>query len=40
MLDALLAVADPGDEVIVTDPAYAGMVNRVGSRAWSRGSCR
>lgn len=29
MLDALLAVADPGDEVIVTDPAYAGMVNRV-----------
>ena len=29
MLDALLAVADPGDEVIVTDPVYAGMLNRV-----------
>jgi aspartate/methionine/tyrosine aminotransferase len=29
MLDALLCVADPGDEVIVTDPVYAGMVNRV-----------
>jgi aspartate/methionine/tyrosine aminotransferase len=29
MLDALLATCDPGDEVILTDPAYAGMVNRV-----------
>jgi aspartate/methionine/tyrosine aminotransferase len=29
MLDAVLAVADPGDEVIVTDPVYAGMLNRV-----------
>ena len=29
MLDALYAVTDPGDEVIVTDPTYAGMVNRV-----------
>jgi len=29
MLDALLAVADPGDEVILTDPVYAGMLNRV-----------
>ena len=29
MLDAVLAVADPGDEVIVTDPVYAGMINRV-----------
>ena len=28
MLDALLAVADPGDEVILTDPVYAGMLNR------------
>lgn len=29
MLDALLALVDPGDEVIVTDPTYAGMINRV-----------
>ena len=29
LLDALLAVTDPGDEVIVTDPTYAGMINRV-----------
>jgi aspartate/methionine/tyrosine aminotransferase len=29
MLDALLCTTDPGDEVILTDPTYAGMVNRV-----------
>jgi N-succinyldiaminopimelate aminotransferase len=29
MLDALYCVTDPGDEVIVTDPTYAGMINRV-----------
>lgn len=29
MLDALLCLTDPGDEVIVTDPTYAGMLNRV-----------
>lgn len=29
MLDALLATTDPGDEVIVTDPTYAGMLNRI-----------
>jgi len=29
MLDALLAVTDPGDEVILTDPTYAGMLQRV-----------
>lgn len=29
MLDALYCVTDPGDEVILTDPTYAGMVNRV-----------
>lgn len=29
MLDALYCVADPGDEVILTDPTYAGMINRV-----------
>jgi aspartate/methionine/tyrosine aminotransferase len=29
MLDVLLAVMDPGDEVILSDPTYAGMVNRV-----------
>jgi N-succinyldiaminopimelate aminotransferase len=29
MLDALLVLTDPGDEVILTDPTYAGMLNRV-----------
>lgn len=29
LLDALLAVTDPRDEVIITDPTYAGIVNRV-----------
>jgi aspartate/methionine/tyrosine aminotransferase len=29
MLDVLLAITDPGDEVILTDPTYAGMINRV-----------
>src|SRR5947209_5180420 len=29
MLDALLCTTDPGDGVIVTDPTYAGIVNRV-----------
>jgi len=29
MLDALYAVTDPGDEVVLTDPTYAGMINRV-----------
>ncbi len=29
MLDALLAVTDPGDEVVLTDPTYAGMIYRV-----------
>jgi aspartate/methionine/tyrosine aminotransferase len=29
MLDALLALTERGDEVIVTDPTYAGMLNRV-----------
>lgn len=29
MLDSLLAITDPGDEVILTDPTYAGMINRV-----------
>ena len=29
MMDALFATTDPGDEVIVTDPTYAGMLNRV-----------
>jgi aspartate/methionine/tyrosine aminotransferase len=28
-LDCLLATIDPGDEVILTDPSYAGLVNRV-----------
>src|SRR5947209_19270555 len=29
MLDALLALTDPGGEVIVPDPTYAGMLQRV-----------
>ena len=29
MLDILLATIDPGDEVVLTDPIYAGLVNRV-----------
>lgn len=29
LLDALLATTDPGDEIILTDPTYAGMINRV-----------
>ncbi len=28
MLDALLALTDPGDEVVLTDPTYAGMIYR------------
>jgi aspartate/methionine/tyrosine aminotransferase len=28
-IDALFSLTDPGDEVILTDPTYAGMVNRV-----------
>src|SRR5262245_27159158 len=29
MLDALYCLTNPGDEVLLTDPTYAGMVNRV-----------
>jgi len=29
MVDALFVTTDPGDEVILTDPTYAGMLNRV-----------
>jgi aspartate/methionine/tyrosine aminotransferase len=29
VLDVLLATIDPGDEVLLTDPTYAGLVNRV-----------
>ncbi|HEV2906188.1 MAG TPA: pyridoxal phosphate-dependent aminotransferase, partial [Actinomycetota bacterium] len=29
MVDALFVVTDTGDEVILTDPTYAGMINRV-----------
>src|SRR6266508_3772849 len=29
MPDALFCLTDPGDEVILTDPTYAGMLNRV-----------
>jgi aspartate/methionine/tyrosine aminotransferase len=29
LLDALFCLTDPGDEVVLTDPTYAGMLNRV-----------
>ena len=29
LLNVLLCTVDPGDEVVVTDPTYAGIVNRV-----------
>ncbi len=29
LLNVLLGLTDPGEEVIVTDPTYAGMINRV-----------
>ena len=29
LLNALLATVDPGREVVVTDPTYAGMINRI-----------
>ncbi|MDE2876768.1 MAG: pyridoxal phosphate-dependent aminotransferase [Gemmatimonadota bacterium] len=29
MFNALLALVEPGDEVVVTDPTYAGMIHRV-----------
>jgi aspartate/methionine/tyrosine aminotransferase len=29
ILDALFCLTDPGDEVILSDPTYAGMINRV-----------
>jgi aspartate/methionine/tyrosine aminotransferase len=29
MLDALFCLTDPGEEVVLTDPTYAGMLNRV-----------
>jgi aspartate/methionine/tyrosine aminotransferase len=29
LLDALLALTEPGDEIVLTDPTYAGMLNRV-----------
>jgi hypothetical protein len=32
MVDALFCLTDPGDEVILTDPTYAGMLNRVRRR--------
>ncbi|SLN38853.1 pyridoxal phosphate-dependent aminotransferase [Oceanibacterium hippocampi] len=29
ILNVLLALIEPGDEVIITDPAYAGLINRI-----------
>ncbi|WP_306029811.1 pyridoxal phosphate-dependent aminotransferase [Stappia sp. MMSF_3263] len=29
VLNVLLAVLEPGDEVVITDPAYAGLLNRI-----------
>jgi aspartate/methionine/tyrosine aminotransferase len=44
LLNAMLALVDEGDEVVVTDPTYAGIVNRVrlagGRRASSLSSPR
>lgn len=29
ILNALLAMLEPGDEVVISDPAYAGLINRI-----------
>lgn len=29
VLNVLLAILEPGDEVVITDPAYAGLINRI-----------
>ncbi|PZS19823.1 MAG: aspartate aminotransferase [Pseudonocardiales bacterium] len=29
VLNSLLAITEPGDEVVITDPIYAGLVNRI-----------
>lgn len=29
ILNVLLAILEPGDEVVITDPAYAGLLNRI-----------
>lgn len=29
VLNVLLAILEPGDEVVITDPAYAGLLNRI-----------
>jgi N-succinyldiaminopimelate aminotransferase len=29
LLDSVLATTDPGDDIVMTDPTYAGMINRV-----------
>ncbi|ORB76869.1 aminotransferase class I/II-fold pyridoxal phosphate-dependent enzyme, partial [Mycobacterium timonense] len=29
VLNTLLAVVEPGQEVVITDPAYAGLINRI-----------
>ncbi|WP_217358707.1 aminotransferase class I/II-fold pyridoxal phosphate-dependent enzyme [Thalassococcus sp. S3] len=29
ILNVLLALLEPGDEVVITDPAYAGLINRI-----------
>jgi aspartate/methionine/tyrosine aminotransferase len=40
MVDALFCLTDPGDEVILTDPTYAGMLNRVRDSRDLRSQCR
>ena len=40
LLNALLCTVDPGDEVIVTDPTYAGIVNRIRLAAARHASSR
>lgn len=39
ILNTLLATLEPGDEVVMTDPIYAGLVNRVRLAGESRASC-
>jgi len=40
ILNALLAICEPGSEVVLSDPIYAGLVNRFGSPARCRSMCR
>ena len=39
LLNVLLATVNPGDEVLLTDPTYAGMIHRVHLAGGSAASC-